>query len=283
MIELKIDEELRDLLPSLSLDEKKQLEKNLIQDGYIESPIYTWNGYIIDGHNRYEICRKNRIEFPVEELQLGKDSTKTDAMEWMINTQLGRRNLESYQKIIVAERYERILKEKAKRNQGCNNVADSVHVDKELAKIAGVGHATIGRWKYVMNNDKNGDIKRLMRNGDIKISKAYNDLKSINKRKSIPSVTKKSLSARSGGKCEICGWGNEYMAGVLVSHHIVEHYKTQDDSLDNLIMICPNCHNIIHTVKDCSDSSIKNGILGSLDKNTYNKIIKLANVEDKYE
>ena len=95
-----------------------------------------------------------------------------------------------------------------------------------------------------------------------------------NTKKPIPSITLKSLSVRSNGKCEICGWGNEYMVGVLHPHHIIEYHKTQDNSIDNLVMVCPNCHNIIHTIIGCSDDAIKSGILSSLEENTYSKILK---------
>lgn len=81
MSELKIDPELRDLLPPLSGDEKRQLEENLLKIGYVGAPIYIWNGYIVDGHNRYEICQKHHINYPTEELNLGDSATKTDIME----------------------------------------------------------------------------------------------------------------------------------------------------------------------------------------------------------
>ena len=90
MKELKIDPELRDFIPPLSGEEKKQLEDSLLKYGYKGAPIYIWNGFIVDGHNRYELCKKHNIEFPVEELVLGENTTIIDVMEWMINTQLGR-------------------------------------------------------------------------------------------------------------------------------------------------------------------------------------------------
>ena len=39
-----------------------QLEQNLISDG-CRDPLTTWHGVIIDGHNRYELCRKHQIPF----------------------------------------------------------------------------------------------------------------------------------------------------------------------------------------------------------------------------
>jgi hypothetical protein len=65
--ELKIDEQLRDLFPPLTEEEFSQLEQNILRDG-CTSPLFTWNDYIVDGHNRYSICKKHNIEFQVIEL-----------------------------------------------------------------------------------------------------------------------------------------------------------------------------------------------------------------------
>lgn len=60
--ELKIDPELRDLLPPLTDDEYKRLEKNIVENGFDKNfPIMEWHGYIVDGHNRYSVCQKKQI------------------------------------------------------------------------------------------------------------------------------------------------------------------------------------------------------------------------------
>ena len=174
MKELKINPELRDFIPPLSGEEKKQLEDSLLKYGYKGAPIYIWNGYIVDGHNRYELCKKHNIEFPTEELILGDDATIIDVMEWMINTQLGRRNLPPQQRIAVVKKFEKKIQEQAntkkeESNQqfygnrytgkvdcspnGEESKKDKYHTDKELAKLAGVGTGTIARYNRVMNSD----------------------------------------------------------------------------------------------------------------------------------
>lgn len=87
---IKIDPEFRDIIPPLTKSEFDQLEKNLIQDGCREKVI-TWNDYLIDGHNRYEICEKNKI--PYEILEMNQFAEKSDAISWMIQNQIGKRNL----------------------------------------------------------------------------------------------------------------------------------------------------------------------------------------------
>lgn len=138
----------------LTEKQKKALEENLLSNGYVGSPIYTWNGYIVDGHNRYEICKKHNMEFKFEEL-FTMEVSKTDVMEWMINTQLGRRNLIPAQRILIVQKFRDRVKEEARKNQGSRNDIKSnttyspkgenvkkVHTEKELAKMAGVGYHT---------------------------------------------------------------------------------------------------------------------------------------------
>ena len=100
---LKIDQEFKGLIPPLTEEEFKQLEQNCIKDGILES-IQTWGGVIVDGHNRHEIANKNGLDFAVTELNF---ENRTDAIEWIILHQLGRRNLTEEQKAYLrGKRYE---------------------------------------------------------------------------------------------------------------------------------------------------------------------------------
>lgn len=98
------------------------------------------------------------------------NATIIDVMEWMINTQLGRRNLPPAQRISVVDKFKKKIQEQAKENQSLgggdkksenakNRVSPNgekrsvTHTDKELAKMAGVGTGTIARYNRVMNSD----------------------------------------------------------------------------------------------------------------------------------
>ena len=71
--ELTVDCEFRDLIRPLLKDEYRHLEAALLADGCRE-PITVWKGIIVDGHNRYEICRRLGIpfEFVSDILTIGK-------------------------------------------------------------------------------------------------------------------------------------------------------------------------------------------------------------------
>ena len=64
-MELQIDPEFKRLIKPLQTKENLQLENNIIMDGCRDA-IITWNGIIIDGHNRYEICKRRNIPFEVK-------------------------------------------------------------------------------------------------------------------------------------------------------------------------------------------------------------------------
>ena len=102
-IKLKIDKEFKTLIPPLSPKEYEQLEANIIADGCRE-PIVIWNGYIIDGHNRYEICKKHHIGYKVKEMSF---ESRDEAVVWICTNQLGRRNIaEETRKYLIGIQYE---------------------------------------------------------------------------------------------------------------------------------------------------------------------------------
>lgn len=201
--ELKIDPELRDLLPPLTDDEYKQLEKNIVENGFDKNfPIMEWHGFIVDGHNRYSICKKHNIEYVVGTLGY---ETKDEVMEWMLDIQLGRRNLSPIQRIAVAEKYRSIYERQAKEKQseyygnqydgrknGLTPNLGEVQINKKsenetntkLAKIAGVGKETYRMGAKVLNSD-NEDVKKRVLSGETSISAGYKELQNEKKKEQI--------------------------------------------------------------------------------------------------
>lgn len=195
--ELKIDPELRDLLPPLTDDEYKQLEKNIVENGFDKNfPIMEWHGFIVDGHNRYSICKKHNIEYVVGTLGY---ETKDEVMEWMLDIQLGRRNLSPIQRIAVAEKYRPIYEKQAKERQATSTgganpqltpnlvVADKTNnrseneTNSKLAKIANVGKETYRQAKRVLDSN-NEELKNRVLSGETSISAGYKELQNEKKK-----------------------------------------------------------------------------------------------------
>jgi len=101
--ELKIKQEFKNLIRPLRRQEYIQLEDNILRDGCM-NPIITWHGYIVDGHNRYEICQKHDIHFEVKEISFNSED---EAIIWICANQLGRRNIsDETRKFLIGMQYE---------------------------------------------------------------------------------------------------------------------------------------------------------------------------------
>ncbi|MBR3245871.1 MAG: hypothetical protein IKF90_24715 [Parasporobacterium sp.] len=100
---LIIDDGFKNLIRPLYKQEYLQLEENLLAYGCRE-PIAIWNGVIVDGHNRYEICTRHNIPFETEEMPF---ECREEAIAWICANQLGRRNLtEETRKFLIGMQYE---------------------------------------------------------------------------------------------------------------------------------------------------------------------------------
>lgn len=189
MKELKIDPELRDLLPPLTNEEYKQLEKNIVENGFDKNfPIMIWNDFVVDGHNRYDICWKHKIDFVYGTLAY---ETKEEVMEWMLDIQLGRRNLSPIQRIAITEKYRPIYEKQAKENKSANGgdkksesqnsstpiePRNKIDVRAKLAETAGVSTDTYSKGKKILDSN-NEEIKNAVLAGEMSINAGYNKIR----------------------------------------------------------------------------------------------------------
>ena len=176
---LIIDPEFRDLIPPLNDEELSMLEESIVANG-CESPLIVWNGVIVDGHNRHAICQKHNIPFAVTEKEF---SSREDAMLWMLRNQLGRRNLNSYQRSDLVLKLEPLMASEAKLRKGQRtdlgqNSAPGSQMGKtshKLAEMAGVSHDTIKKVKK-LNEAADEETKGKLRRGEVTVHKAYTEL-----------------------------------------------------------------------------------------------------------
>lgn len=93
--EVVIDEEFKSLCPPLAKDELAKLRENIARHG-CHSPLIVWEGtgLLLDGHNRYAICTELGIEFEIHAIPM---DSREDACNYIIDNQLGRRNLNEEQ------------------------------------------------------------------------------------------------------------------------------------------------------------------------------------------
>lgn len=156
-----VDEEFERLIPPLSEEEFSQLEQNILEEGECHDPIITWNQIIVDGHNRWRIIQSHPGEIDykcVEKVFLSRN----DAMTWIINNQLGRRNLKKVDAILLAQKRCEIVAAEAKERQLStlkqnadrfvnNDKTEESPIDtrKEVAKLAGVSTGTVAQFEQI--------------------------------------------------------------------------------------------------------------------------------------
>lgn len=101
---LKIDQEFKELIPAQQEEEHKSLDESIRKNGFDPAyPLIVWDGILIDGHNRYELCLKNGVEFNTIEKTF---SNREEAYNWIIENQLSRRNITKEQKLfLIGKRY----------------------------------------------------------------------------------------------------------------------------------------------------------------------------------
>ena len=181
----RIDPEFKALIPPLSVEEYKQLEENIISGKKCRDAIVVWNGTIVDGHNRFEICVRHSVSFEIKEMEF---DSRDEAMLWILDNQLGRRNLSDAMRIEVALGRAELLKRQARENQKLGGLYKSragellvkipkannepVNVRETVADDAGVCSKTVQNYMQIAKHGTPGLLEHV-KTGDLKINTAH--------------------------------------------------------------------------------------------------------------
>jgi ParB family chromosome partitioning protein len=140
-----IDAEFRTLIPPLAPEEFKALEESILAEGCRDA-IVVWKekGVVLDGHNRYDICVKHGIPYRTFEKPL---VDRDEAILWIIDNQLGRRNLNPEQmSLLRGQRYNRTKRQDGGHgDQKSEYQTDTPNTAEVLASQYGVSAPTIKR------------------------------------------------------------------------------------------------------------------------------------------
>lgn len=169
-MKLAINPRFQALIPPLAPEERAQLEENIKRDG-CRDPLVCWRQHdvdvLIDGHNRYEICQSNDLDFRITRLAFDDEDA---ACIWIIDNQKGRRNLAEIDRIALAQERAKIIAKKAKANLKTSTggkdprplaklpKAATIDTRKEAARSAGVGERTYDAGKLILDAAKNGEV-----------------------------------------------------------------------------------------------------------------------------
>ena len=199
--DLRVAPELEALIAPLTTAEFQQLTDSCSAEG-IRDPILVWDGVIVDGHNRFRIAKNLGLDtVPVKSMSF--DSCD-DAKRWIVQNQLGRRNVSKYERCrlalflkdsVAAAANQRMLAGKADPTQ-ISAQGTTGETRDTLAKLAGVSHDTLSKVE-VLEAEADDELKAKLRADSISVNKAWNILYPKQLKTTIQPTTPLDTSSQS--------------------------------------------------------------------------------------
>jgi len=188
-----INNEIRDIIPALTANEYGLLRESLISEG-LREPLIVWRDTLVDGHNRYSICKDNNIEIRTQQ----KEFDNIDSViNWIITNQLARRNLNDWQKYQLLEKKRELYVKKAKENLQTPTgnktsmtlaknakVIETINTQSKIAKDLNWGSNKVAQ-ADIVRKQATPEVKEQLQRGEISIHKAYSDIKKVEKQEQL--------------------------------------------------------------------------------------------------
>ncbi|HEY0846368.1 MAG TPA: hypothetical protein VGE12_13450 [Noviherbaspirillum sp.] len=203
-MDITINQELRAYTDPLTAHEYAALERSLLAEGCRDA-LVLWGNVLIDGHNRYAICRKHGIAFRT--IQNDSFATIEDVMLWMIDNHLARRSVSDFQRGMLALRKKAILAARTKAApEGAPAATEPAAADnapapappplatrEEVARVAGISSNAVSRIERIQKT-ATPELVEAVRAGTISLNAAAAVA-------SLPSEAQ--VAAVAGGKKEL--------------------------------------------------------------------------------
>jgi hypothetical protein len=105
-VNIVVNEDLKTYIDPLTPEEYEALERSILTEGCRDA-LVLWNDVLVDGHNRFGICRKHGVAF--QTVQNARFRSLEDVHLWMIDQHLGRRSVSDFQRGVLALRKKEIV------------------------------------------------------------------------------------------------------------------------------------------------------------------------------
>jgi len=204
----------KSIIAKLSEDELKHLELNIKENGCLDPIKVNKDGVILDGHNRYDICTRNNIEFTTTVLDLGDED---EEKKWIYLNQLGRRNLTKEMFEIYIGKYYKANKQKHGTNrfsrednlsslENLKDIAEKFNKNEKAVKRAGkyvediesIEDISTGFEEKILNSEikaTKNEITQLANTSKIDTDKAQKIVKKVvEEKKSITAATREVVN-----------------------------------------------------------------------------------------
>jgi ParB-like chromosome segregation protein Spo0J len=178
--EFKIDNEIDDLFSNLPDWEYNELKKDIQHNGIRNPLVVTKNKTVICGHQRIRIAKE--LQLSIEKIPfLTKDfKNQKQLIEFAVNDNLLRRQLNKFQKGVIALKllpyYEEAAKKRKISGTSVKNLTKGGRALEKIAEKVGISHVTLHKIRYIVNQANETQVKEVS-NGDISISQCYELLK----------------------------------------------------------------------------------------------------------
>ncbi|MDC8759905.1 hypothetical protein [Janthinobacterium fluminis] len=174
-MDITINEVLRSYIDPLTTSEYTALERSLLAEGCRDA-LVLWNDVLIDGHNRYAICRKHNI--PFKTVQNTGFESLDDVMLWMIDNHLARRSVSDFQRGVLALRKKEIVAAKGVAPAAAEDGAEPARAGvqplstrEDIAKAARLSSNQIGQIEKIQKA-ATPELVEAVRSGTISINAA---------------------------------------------------------------------------------------------------------------
>ena len=228
----------------------------------------------------------------INRMRLAQPEMSPDLLEASVGFKIGelpKAEFVDSQQAEFSEIYLKVEKEKLTIEQGFKQI------DKELTKREKEEEKAL---QESLNGSDGQDVEDELRDkqnqaDDLNAMQNSAGKQELGDRKILDTALRRSVEARDNSECQVCGYahGVPERADNLKAHHMVAVQYGGSDSLDNLIMLCNNCHEEVHKYEkgrqvyyqdtfDNSDEVKRIVVLGNILRRARTKAIKYIRDHD---
>src|SRR3972149_2887813 len=168
---IKVKEEYLVLVPRPTKEERMALKEDIMLHGQHDPIVINRDGFILDGHTRYEICQELGIEC---KYRIQEFATKDEEKRYVINCNVNRRQLNAFQRVELVYYLYTMERELAHKRRA-NHLGEKGSAGSIIGKTIGVNQHSVRQSVYILENGSQELINQV-RNGKKSIIKAYVEL-----------------------------------------------------------------------------------------------------------
>ena len=171
-LQISISKEYEDLIPRLKEKQYESIKQDILEKGQLDPIDVNEQGIVLDGHNRFKICKELGIK---PKFEIRKFATKEEERNFVIERQLRKRNSKLAWRIFLSLKlepyYRKLVNDNmSKGGKGVQVIAPLGKVRDQMAAIADCSHTTWEIGKEFFENAPQELIDKVLSDKDDSIS-----------------------------------------------------------------------------------------------------------------